>query len=198
MWQQFFGFAIHYSPNKIPWQSNRKVFPVKQSSYCLYYNVLFIYGVKKRSRQYMGAKKTTFQQVRGKRFPVEIGHLIKQPTNAGKETAWTKIMSTLRHMPSCHQQTFCAESLQTVTQLSSLTVLPSCLTSGVPNHQSFMWSQMAFAADIALDSLRAAMIAAPRFWTVWRKKGYFYHKTWTLFHILWEKTHKLFDSECSL
>ena len=31
-----------------------------------------------------------------------------------------------------------------------------------------MWSQMAFAADMALDNLRAAMIAAPRFWTVYK------------------------------
>ena len=34
-------------------------------------------------------------------------------------------------------------------------------TGAVPNHQSFRWSQMAFAADIALDSLRALITAPP-------------------------------------
>lgn len=41
------------------------------------------------------------------------------------------------------------------------------LTSGVPNQMSLTWSQMAFAADIALDSFRALMTAAPRCCTVW-------------------------------
>ena len=50
------------------------------------------------------------------------------------------------------------------------------LTSGVPNQMSLTWSQMAFAADIALDSFRALMTAAPRCCTVWegrqRQQGY--------------------------
>ena len=40
------------------------------------------------------------------------------------------------------------------------------LTSGVPFHQSFMWSAAALAADMADESLRAAITAAPRFCTV--------------------------------
>lgn len=45
------------------------------------------------------------------------------------------------------------------------------LTSGVPNQMSLTWSQMAFAADIALDSFRALMTAAPRCCTVWVGPG---------------------------
>ena len=48
----------------------------------------------------------------------------------------------------------------------SLTVLPP-LTCAVPNHQSLTWSQTALAADMALDSLRALMMAEPRFCTVY-------------------------------
>lgn len=44
------------------------------------------------------------------------------------------------------------------------------VTSAVPNHQFLMWSHIALAADMALDNLRAAMIAAPRFCTVWEKR----------------------------
>ena len=39
-------------------------------------------------------------------------------------------------------------------------------TSGVPRTQSRMWSQAELAADNALDSFLALMIAAPRCWTV--------------------------------
>ena len=46
------------------------------------------------------------------------------------------------------------------------------VTSAVPNHQFLMWSQIALAADMALDNLRAAMIAAPRFCTVWRENPF--------------------------
>ena len=41
------------------------------------------------------------------------------------------------------------------------------LTSGVPDQMSLRWSQMALAADMALDSFLALMTAAPRCWTVW-------------------------------
>lgn len=44
------------------------------------------------------------------------------------------------------------------------------LTPWVPNHQSLIWSQMAFAADMALESLRAARTAAPRFCTVCKRR----------------------------
>eukprot|EP00967_Tisochrysis_lutea_P122943 scaffold203979_cov36-Tisochrysis_lutea.AAC.2 len=37
-----------------------------------------------------------------------------------------------------------------------------------PSDQSRRWSQMALAAEAAEESLRAAMIAAPRFWMVVR------------------------------
>ena len=37
----------------------------------------------------------------------------------------------------------------------------------LPFHQSCMWSAAALAADIADDSFRAAMTAAPRFWINW-------------------------------
>lgn len=40
------------------------------------------------------------------------------------------------------------------------------LTSGVPNQMSLMWSQMALAADIALESFLALMTAAPLCCTV--------------------------------
>lgn len=39
-------------------------------------------------------------------------------------------------------------------------------TSGVPDQMSLIWSQMAFAADIALDSFLALMTAAPLCCTV--------------------------------
>lgn len=41
------------------------------------------------------------------------------------------------------------------------------VTAEVPFHQSFIWSAAALAADMAEESLRAAITAAPRFWTVW-------------------------------
>ena len=41
-----------------------------------------------------------------------------------------------------------------------------CQTSGVPRTQSRMWSQAELAADSALESFLALMIAAPRCWTV--------------------------------
>lgn len=44
----------------------------------------------------------------------------------------------------------------------------SALTSLVPNQMSLMWSQMALAADMALDSFLALMTAAPRCCTVYR------------------------------
>lgn len=44
------------------------------------------------------------------------------------------------------------------------------LTSRVPNHQSLMWSQMALAADMALESFLALMTAAPRSCTVCRRQ----------------------------
>lgn len=47
---------------------------------------------------------------------------------------------------------------------------PSILTSLVPNQMSLMWSQMALAADMALDSFLALMTAAPRCCTVCRRK----------------------------
>lgn len=40
------------------------------------------------------------------------------------------------------------------------------LTSEVPNQMSLTWSQIALAADIALDSFLALITAAPRCWTV--------------------------------
>jgi hypothetical protein len=40
------------------------------------------------------------------------------------------------------------------------------LTSGVPRTQSRMWSQAELAAERALESFLALMIAAPRCWTV--------------------------------
>lgn len=40
------------------------------------------------------------------------------------------------------------------------------LTAGVPNQMSLTWSQIALAADIALDSFLALITAAPRCWTV--------------------------------
>jgi len=43
------------------------------------------------------------------------------------------------------------------------------LTSFVPCHQSRRWSQVALAADMALDSLRAWMTAAPLCCTVWTR-----------------------------
>jgi hypothetical protein len=43
----------------------------------------------------------------------------------------------------------------------------------VPNHQSRIWSQAAFAADMADDIFRAAITAAPRFCTVYRKQIYY-------------------------
>lgn len=46
---------------------------------------------------------------------------------------------------------------------------PSSLTSLVPNQMSLMWSQMALAADMALDSFLALMTAAPRCCTVCRR-----------------------------
>lgn len=39
-------------------------------------------------------------------------------------------------------------------------------TSGVPRTQSRIWSQAELAADKALESFLALMIAAPRCWTV--------------------------------
>jgi len=39
-------------------------------------------------------------------------------------------------------------------------------TSGVPDQMSLMWSQMALAADMALDSFLALMTAAPLCCTV--------------------------------
>lgn len=42
-------------------------------------------------------------------------------------------------------------------------------TSNVPNHQSLRWSQMAFAADKALESFLAAITSAPRFWTICKR-----------------------------
>lgn len=39
-------------------------------------------------------------------------------------------------------------------------------TSGVPRTQSRIWSQAELAADRALESFLALMIAAPRCWTV--------------------------------
>lgn len=39
-------------------------------------------------------------------------------------------------------------------------------TSGVPRTQSRMWSQAELAADNALESFLALIIAAPRCWTV--------------------------------
>ncbi len=41
-----------------------------------------------------------------------------------------------------------------------------CLPFGVPYNQSLMWSHAALAADMAEDSFRLAITAAPRFWTV--------------------------------
>ena len=41
------------------------------------------------------------------------------------------------------------------------------LTGRVPNHQSLTWSQMALAADMALESLRALITAAPLCWMVY-------------------------------
>lgn len=40
------------------------------------------------------------------------------------------------------------------------------LTSLVPNQMSLMWSQMALAADMALESFLALIMAAPRCCTV--------------------------------
>jgi hypothetical protein len=45
------------------------------------------------------------------------------------------------------------------------TAMDTNLPAGVPRTQSCMWSEIACAADRADESLRAAMIAAPRFWT---------------------------------
>ncbi len=53
---------------------------------------------------------------------------------------------------------------------SPLFISPSTLTSLVPNQMSLMWSQMALAADMALDSFLALMTAAPRSCTVCRRK----------------------------
>mmetsp|Transcript_24977 Transcript_24977/g.59605 ORF Transcript_24977/g.59605 Transcript_24977/m.59605 type:complete len:220 (+) Transcript_24977:367-1026(+) len=44
------------------------------------------------------------------------------------------------------------------------TAIDTCLPAGVPSTQSCMWSEIAWAAERAEESLRAAMIAAPRFW----------------------------------
>ena len=48
--------------------------------------------------------------------------------------------------------------------------IATCPTSLVPNHQSLMWSQIALAADIALESLRALITAAPLVWMVYEIK----------------------------
>mmetsp|Transcript_29100 Transcript_29100/g.73738 ORF Transcript_29100/g.73738 Transcript_29100/m.73738 type:complete len:263 (-) Transcript_29100:230-1018(-) len=45
------------------------------------------------------------------------------------------------------------------------TAIETKVPSGVPRNQLFMWSEMAWAAERALESLRAAMMAAPRFCT---------------------------------
>lgn len=47
---------------------------------------------------------------------------------------------------------------------------PGALTSLVPNQMSLMWSQMALAADMALESFLALMTAAPRCCTVCGKE----------------------------
>mmetsp|Transcript_21719 Transcript_21719/g.53068 ORF Transcript_21719/g.53068 Transcript_21719/m.53068 type:complete len:202 (+) Transcript_21719:185-790(+) len=52
---------------------------------------------------------------------------------------------------------------------SDATPIDTCTPSGVPSAQSRTWSTMALAALMAELSLRAAMIAAPRFCTVLRK-----------------------------
>jgi hypothetical protein len=49
-------------------------------------------------------------------------------------------------------------------------MIDNILTGFVPNHQSLMWSQVALAADMALESFLAAMTAAPRFCTVYKSK----------------------------
>ena len=54
------------------------------------------------------------------------------------------------------------------------------LTGEVPCHQSRMWSPMALAADIADDSLRALMTAAPRVCTVWKNNNVFLSRHWWL------------------
>mmetsp|Transcript_7394 Transcript_7394/g.14377 ORF Transcript_7394/g.14377 Transcript_7394/m.14377 type:complete len:261 (+) Transcript_7394:174-956(+) len=45
------------------------------------------------------------------------------------------------------------------------TAIDTHLPSGVPRNQLFMWSEIAWAAERAEESLRAAMMAAPRFCT---------------------------------
>ena len=45
---------------------------------------------------------------------------------------------------------------------------------GAPSAQSRMWSHTAFAADAAELALRAAITAAPRFWTVGSKVADFH------------------------
>jgi len=67
---------------------------------------------------------------------------------------------------------------------TSDTISKNKLTSFVPCHQSRRWSQVALAADIALDSLRAAMTAAPLCCTVCSHNKYtLYNQYW------WHSTH---------
>jgi len=53
-----------------------------------------------------------------------------------------------------------------LVQLNIRKQVNHCQTSGVPRTQSRMWSQAELAADSALESFLALMIAAPRCWTV--------------------------------
>ncbi len=49
--------------------------------------------------------------------------------------------------------------------IPDITPIETQSSAAVPFHNDLKWSQMALAADIADESLRAARMAAPLFWT---------------------------------
>ena len=66
----------------------------------------------------------------------------------------------------------------------------------MPNHKSLKWSQIACAADIALDNFLAFMIAAPRCCTVYVYKNRLFHAIFKLVKVkllfkLWIETMNL-------